>query len=65
MNLTIKFGAPIGMLALSGIMMFYDYSRSKAGRPLSQHEHKAIPFWVMYLLLLVLGFCLLLSAIIR
>jgi hypothetical protein len=65
MNLAIKFGGPIGMLARSGVMMFYDYSRSKGGRPLSQNGHKAIPFWLAYLVLLVLGFCLLLSAIIR
>jgi hypothetical protein len=65
MNLAIKFGGPIGMLALSGAMMFYDYSRTKAGRPLSLHEYKATLYWLTYLTLLALGFCLLLSAIIR
>jgi hypothetical protein len=53
------------MLALSGAMMFYDYSRTKAGRPLSLHEYKATLYWLTYLTLLVLGFSLLLSAIIR
>jgi hypothetical protein len=65
MNLAIKFGGPIGMLAVSGGMMFYEHIRSRADRPLSRHEHKTTLYWMAYLVLLVLGFCLLLSAIIR
>jgi len=65
MNSITHFAVAIGMLAVSGGMIFYDYALSKAGRPLAQQEYKAIPFWMAYLVLLVLGSCLLLAAIIR
>ena len=65
MNSVIQFGVAIGMLGISGGMIFYDYMQSKAGRPLAQNEVIAIPYWMTYLMLLVLGSCVLVTAIIR
>jgi len=65
MNLITQFAIAIGMLAVSGGMISYDYIRSKTGRPLNLHEYTAMPYWLTYLLLLVLGTCVLVTAIVR
>jgi hypothetical protein len=46
-------------------MIFYEYTRTKTGRPLSKNEAIAIPYWIAYLTLLVLGACFMLAGFIR
>ena len=53
------------MLAVAGAMIFYDRARSQSGRPLIQNEVLAIPYWITYLSLIVLGGCFGLAAIIH
>jgi len=65
MNSLFGFSVSIGMLATAGGMMFYENTRWKAGRPLSKNEAIAIPYWIAYLTLLVLGACFMLAAFIR
>ena len=65
MNSLFSFSISVGMLATAGGMMFYENTRSKAGRPLSKTEAIAIPYWIAYLTLLVLGACFMLAAFIR
>jgi len=65
MNSFLGFSVSIGMLATAGSMIFYEYARTRAGRPLSTNEAIAIPYWITYLMLLVLGACVMLAAFIR
>ncbi len=53
------------MFVIAGGMIFYEYARSKAGRPLRSNEIAAMPYWLTYLMLLVLGTCVLVTAIVR
>ena len=65
MNPIIQFGTGPAMLTISFGMMFYEHIRSKAGRPLKDNEATAIPYWVAYLSLLLLGGCFTLASIIN
>lgn len=65
MNSLFGISVAVGMFAIAGAMIFYEYRRSQAGRPLSKNEAVAIPYWIAYLMLLVLGACLMLAAFIR
>jgi hypothetical protein len=65
MTSTIQLAVAIVMFGIAGSMIFYEYVRSKAGRPLSNNEITAMPYWLTYLMLLVLGTCVLVTAIIR
>ncbi len=53
------------MFGIAGSMIFYEYVRSQTGRPLSNNEITAMPYWLAYLMLLVLGTCVLVTAIVR
>lgn len=65
MNSFFGFSVSVGMLAKAGGTIFYEYVRTRAGRPLSKKEAIAIPYWIAYLMLLVLGACVMLAAFIR
>ena len=65
MNVLIQLGAAAGMLATASGMIYYENFRTKIGRPLSKNEHAAVPFWITYLVLIALGVCLSIAAIIR
>jgi hypothetical protein len=65
MTLAIQFAIAIAMFIIAGGMIFYEYARSKAGRPLRNNEVTAMPYWLAYLMLLVLGTCVLVTAIVR
>jgi hypothetical protein len=65
MTSAIQLAVAIAMFGIAGSMMFYEYMRSKAGRPLSNNEITAMPYWLAYLMLLVLGTCVLVTAIVR
>jgi hypothetical protein len=65
MTSAIQLAIAIAMFGVAGSMIFYEYVRSKAGRPLSNNEITAMPYWLAYLMLLVLGTCVLVTAIVR
>jgi hypothetical protein len=65
MHWTIQFLIAATILGGSLGMMFLEYSRNRAGRSFLKSESIAIPYWITYLALLVLGTGLLISALIR
>jgi hypothetical protein len=65
MTSAIQFAIAIAMFIIAGGMIFYEYARSKAGRPLRNNEVSAMPYWLAYLMLLMLGTCVLVTAIVR
>jgi hypothetical protein len=64
MNLELL-GPAAGLLAVAGGMIYYELMRTRARRPLGQNEAVAIPYWITYLSLLILGGALLLAAFVR
>jgi hypothetical protein len=50
MTSAIQFAIAIAMFIIAGGMIFYEYARSKAGRPLRNNEVTAMPYWLAYLL---------------
>jgi len=46
-------------------MIYYEHTRSRAGRPLRQREAIAIPYWITYLSMLLLGIAFMLAAFVR
>lgn len=65
MDWRLQIAIAVAMLAVAGAMIFYDRARSQSGRPLIQNEVLAIPYWITYLSLIVLGGCFGLAAIIH
>jgi hypothetical protein len=65
MHWTIQFLIAATILSASLGMMFLEYSRNRAGRSFLKSESIALPYWITYLTLLVLGTGLLISALIR
>jgi hypothetical protein len=53
------------MLAVSVSMMLFEYSRNRSGRRLFKSEFTAMPYWLAYLLLLVLGISIATSAFVN
>jgi hypothetical protein len=53
------------MLAVSVSMMLFEYSRNRSGRRLFKSELIAMPYWLIYLLLLVLGISIAASALVN
>jgi hypothetical protein len=43
MTSAIQLGVAIAMFGIAGSMIFYEYVRSKTGRPLSNNEITAMP----------------------
>lgn len=64
MNLLFGISVAVGMFTIAGGMIFYEYARTRAGRPLGKNEAIAIPYWITYLMLVVLGACVMLAAFI-
>ena len=58
MDLAIQLGSGFAMLGISGGMIFYEYVRGKAGRPIKNNERLAILYWMTYLSLILLGLAL-------
>ena len=48
MTLAIQFAIAIAMFIIAGGMIFYEYARSKAGRPLRNNEVTAMTYWLAY-----------------
>jgi hypothetical protein len=46
MTSAIQLGVAIAMFGIAGSMIFYEYVRSKTGRPLSNNEITAMPYWL-------------------
>ena len=64
MNPTLLFFAGICMLLAGGAMLTFEHFRNRAGRPLFKSEALAIPYWLAYLALLLIGGTLALRAVI-
>jgi hypothetical protein len=64
MDLTFA-GTAVCMLAVAAGMIYYEHARSRAGRSLRQHEAIAIPYWITYLSMLLLGSAFMLAAFVR
>jgi hypothetical protein len=58
-------GTAACMLAVAVGMIYYEHTRSRAGRPLRQREAIAIPYWITYLSMLLLGIAFMLAAFVR
>jgi hypothetical protein len=65
MHWTVQFSIAVSMVGISIGMMVFEHARNRAGRPLFKSEAIAIPYWLTYLILVVLGVALMISAIIR
>lgn len=46
-------------------MMLFEYVRNRAGRPFLRNEAIAIPYWLLYLILAILGITFALAAVVR
>jgi hypothetical protein len=57
--------AALGLVGVGSGMAFYEWSRIKAGRPLLQGRAVLTLYWVVYLLLIVLGIATGVTAIVR
>ena len=62
---SIVLAVAVIMLGLGTAMMVWEYVRNRAKRPLFKKETVAIPYWLLYLSLLVLGGTLALRAAIE
>ena len=65
MNLIEQFGAALVLLGVGVGMVFYEWTRIKAGRPLLNGHVAVQLYWMTYLTLFVLGAVVALAAIIR
>jgi hypothetical protein len=48
MTSAIQLGVAIAMFGIAGSMIFYEYVRSQTGRPLSNNEITAMPYWLAW-----------------
>jgi hypothetical protein len=62
---TFQFAIGLGMVAISIGMMWFEYVRNRAGRPVLKSEAVAIPYWLLYLTLLLLGSVAIIAAFVR
>jgi hypothetical protein len=65
MHWTVQFLIAASMLGASIGMMFIEHTHNRTGRPFLKSEAIAMPYWLTYLILMVLGTTLMISAIIR
>ena len=65
MRWTLQFLIAASMVGTSIGMMLLEHTRNRAARPFLKSEAIAMPYWLTYLVLMVLGAALMISAIIR
>jgi len=57
--------AAVAMLAASGVMAVYEWTRIRAGRPLMAGSQVVVLYWIAYLALFVLGITTVFAAVLR
>ena len=65
METVAKLGVAIALLATGSGMAFYEWIRTKAGRPILGGRDVRQLYWIAYLAMLVLGLTVFISAIVR
>jgi hypothetical protein len=58
-------GAAIIFFGIGGLMVFYEWLRIKAGRPILKGRDVAQLYYISYLLMFVLGATVIVAAIVR
>jgi hypothetical protein len=65
MKNTDLFAAAFALLAIGGVMAFYEWKRIGAGRPIMGKSQAVVLYWCGYLTFLVMGVTTALAAIVR